>query len=286
MLANAQVPSTVERFLIELRNDLEQDRLPLPSFPDVARKARQLVEDPDSSSVEIAKLISTDAVLSSRLLQVANSAFFRGLARTDTVQNAVTRLGRVCVRNLVVSLTMSQLFQPAKMQRIRPFLNNVWAQSTLIAATSQVLAQRLTKLDPAEAMLGGLVHNIGALPVLVRYCESPDLLPDPKMLPAAIDQLSGVVGARVLKKWEFPAILAQIPIEHLNLKRHHDGPSDYVDVVTVAVLHNRIGTQHPHAKANWAEIPALQKLDLTAEKSIQIIKDTRAEIASVQRMLR
>ena len=90
-------------------DDVSKGQLDLPTLPEVALKVRKLVDDPTVSADKIAKLVGTDAALSARLLQVANSVFFRGLNSVDNVRTAVVRLGGVCVRNVVASLVMLQI---------------------------------------------------------------------------------------------------------------------------------------------------------------------------------
>ena len=51
---------------------------------------------------------------------------------------------------------------------LRRVCNGLWAHSIEVAATSQVLARSVTHLDPEEALLAGLLHDIGALPILSR----------------------------------------------------------------------------------------------------------------------
>ncbi|MCH8104093.1 MAG: HDOD domain-containing protein [Proteobacteria bacterium] len=67
-------------------DDLENDRLPLPTLPEVAIKVRETVDDDDASITDVAQIIETDAALSARIIQVANSALYRGLSSADNVQ--------------------------------------------------------------------------------------------------------------------------------------------------------------------------------------------------------
>ncbi|MBT4077807.1 MAG: HDOD domain-containing protein, partial [Gammaproteobacteria bacterium] len=81
-------------------DDLENDRLPLPTLPEVAIKVRDTVDDDNATIRDISDIIITDAALSARIIQVANSALYRGLSSAETVHNAVTRMGLNTVRNL------------------------------------------------------------------------------------------------------------------------------------------------------------------------------------------
>jgi len=90
--------------------DIKGGKLKLPVLPEVATQVRRMVDNDNSSSAELADLISRDATLATRLLQVSNSAFYGGSTEIITAHMAVARLGRRQVRNLVTSLVMQNLF--------------------------------------------------------------------------------------------------------------------------------------------------------------------------------
>ena len=84
-------------------DDLENDRLPLPTLPEVAIKVRETAEDGDASINDVAKIIETDAALSARIVQVGNSALYRGVNAAETVQAATMRMGLDTVRTPATS---------------------------------------------------------------------------------------------------------------------------------------------------------------------------------------
>lgn len=128
-------------------DDLENDRLPLPTLPEVAIKVRETVDDDDASITDVAQIIETDAALSARIIQVANSALYRGLSSADNVQVAVMRMGLLTVRNLATSLVMKQLFQ-ATHPVVDHYLRVAWKQSTDVAALSAMIAKSYTDWNP------------------------------------------------------------------------------------------------------------------------------------------
>ena len=129
-------------FLETLNQAIDSNRLTLPTLPEVALRVRSAVEREDSSAKQVADIIATDAALSARLLQVANSPLYRGRVQIDSLQMAVARLGVRVVRSLVVSLIMQQIFQATNDLLDKRF-RQTWEQSVQIAAISRVLAQNL-----------------------------------------------------------------------------------------------------------------------------------------------
>lgn len=267
-------------------DDLSKGQMELPTLPEVALKVRKLVDDPKVSASKIAKLVGTDAALSARLLQVANSVFFKGLNSVENVNTAVVRLGGVCVRNVVSSLVMQQLYQANQMGPIKKDLLSLWIRGAKVAAISHVLAKRFTKLNPDEAMLAGLIHDIGVLPILKRAVKFPELMEDRALLHRVIDKLHLEIGKMILEEWHFPAELVQVAAEHENLDRDPSPEVDYTDIVMVANLHSYMGqVKHKYSAVDWNTIPAFDKLGLTPEQSILALAEAKADIAEIQKVI-
>jgi len=175
-------------FYNNILDDLESGALVLPTLPEVALQVREVVDDPNATAAQLADIIVTDAALSARLLKVANSPLYRGRVPIESIQMAVSRLGLSMVRNLVTSLVMEQMFQ-ATTSRLDKRLRELWEHTTKVAATSQVLASKISGIKTDEAMLAGLIHAIGILPILMKADEDGDLIRDDRKLDQIIDNL-------------------------------------------------------------------------------------------------
>jgi len=229
-------------FYNTILEEMDSGKLVLPTLPEVALQVREVVDDPDATAAQLADIIVTDAALSARLLKVANSPLYRGRVQIDSIQMAVSRLGLGMVRNLVTSLVMEQMFQ-ATNSRLDKRLRELWEQSTKVAAASQVIASKLSGIKTDEAMLAGLIHAIGVLPILMKAEEDGDLIRDSKKLDHMITNLYPKLGANILRSWDFPENLVEVAQEHANLNRNSgDKGPDLVDVVQVAVLQSQFGT--------------------------------------------
>ena len=249
-------------------DDLENDRLPLPTLPEVAIKVRETVDDDNASIRDICDIIITDAALSARLIQVANSALYRGLSSADNVHVAVTRMGLNTVRNLATSLVMKQLFQSTN-PIVDKFLRQTWKLSTDIAALSAVLAKSYTRLDADSALLAGLTHSIGVAPILVKAESDSELLNNPPKLQELIFQLYPTIGAEILRGWDFPQSMIDVPEQHLDISRKHEGDVDYTDVVQIALVETVAGSNHPLGNLDVNQLPAF--LQLGMEESFEEI---------------
>lgn len=267
----------------ELMEELESDKMVLPSLPEVALKVRDTIDDPTVTTAKIAKILSTDAALTARLIQVANSPLVRGNTKIEGVDMAVTRMGNVMVRNVVNSLIVQQMFQPTTELSEKKF-RAFWEHSTQVAAISHALAS-YAKLKPDVALLGGLVHDIGALPVIKRAEDIPELLEDEALLDRVIEEVHTKIGKAMLIKWGFPEELVAVAGEHEQIDRRGTDKVDYVDIVIAANLQSYMGTEHRLAKVDWNQVPAFEKLGLNTEVSVVDLDDTGDSIREVQAAL-
>ncbi len=274
-----------KKFLSDFLSDLNANRVVLPTLPEVAMQVRNAVGDPQTNATKIERLINSDPALSAKLLKVVNSPAYRGSEPITHLRMAITRLGSNMIRNLATSLVMEQLYQGSSTDTIKQHLKTLWLHSTQVAALSHVIARRYTKLKPDEAMLAGLIHDIGKLPVLNRVSLFPELLNDDEKLLGVMQRLHTMIGPAVLDEWGFARDLVIVSAEHEDIYQTRGGQVDYVDVVIVANLHSYLGSDHPHAKINWDEVPAFAKLGMTPEESFTAMEEARGETREIQGIL-
>ena len=227
-------PDAQSSVLQELQQACESGTLEVPIIPEVATRVRQLALEDEASLAELAQLLQTDAAIAARIIEVANSAFYRGTREARSVPQAVNRLGFRTACNLAISMNMRNLYEAATSQ-FRKRMREIWQESVQISAASYLIANRCTPLDPDRALLAGLIHNIGAIP-LVGYAtvHFDDLSIDE--LNAALEHLAPTAGVLVMQAWGMDPELIAVVEHHGEWKRHHDGPTDLCDVVNLAAL--------------------------------------------------
>lgn len=274
----------IDQFIKSLLDDLKNNRLKLPTLPQVAVKITNTIDDPKSTAKDVTRIVAADAALSARLIQIANSAMYRTNTPVEDVQTAITRLGMKQVRNISSSLLIKQLFH-TKYGGLKKRLERLWSHSAHVAAICAVFAKKHKNIKPDEAMLAGLVHDIGQLPIMSYAEKYPAIANDEKILTDVTLKIGPTLGKTMLKVWKFAPAIITVVAEHEDLTRDHDGPPDLCDLVLVANLHSYIGTPHPLAHVNWADVPALKKLGLAPEDSIEVMKQARDEIMELRNLL-
>jgi HD-like signal output (HDOD) protein len=250
--------SIVEKLRNDLTSAVANDELILPTMPEVALQVKQEAEDDMATPASIAKVIGNDVGMTARIIRVANSPLLRGVQTVDDLQMAITRMGMAYACNLAIGIAMEQLFQ-ARTEVVDKMMRDSWAHSTEVAAVSHVLCQHCTRLRPDRATLAGFVHEIGVLPIL-SYADVPDQWNE-RALQEVIDELHPELGSKILRAWDFPVDLLDVPFQYLDFSRDNQS-TDYTDVVLVANLETRAGTSHPLAQVDHSKVAAFDHLGL------------------------
>ncbi|NMX65398.1 HDOD domain-containing protein [Pseudomonas sp. WS 5059] len=237
---------------------IDNDDLVLPTLPEVALKIRQAAEDPEVSISHLSKVIGRDTALTARLIKVVNSPLLRASQEVTDLHTAITRLGTNYSSNLAIGLVMEQIFH-ARSEAVEQKMREVWRRSLEVAGVCYALCRNHSQLKPDQAALGGLVHQIGVLPILTYAEDHYELLSDPVSLNHVIDSIHPLLGDKLLRGWDFPEMLVNVPAHYQDLER--DSASlDYVDLVQVAVLYCHKNTHHPLANTALSNLPSFKKL--------------------------
>ncbi len=253
----------VDQIRQEIITAINSDQLVLPTLPEVALKVREVAEDPDASINELATVIGRDAAMTARIIKVANSPLLRASREIEDLKMALMRLGMEYTCNIATGLAMEQMFQ-ATTDMVDKRLRDVWTRSSEIAGICHVLCKQFTNLRPDQATLAGLVHRIGVLPILTYAEEHPSLLKDSMTLDTVIEKLHAPIGNLILKRWDFPKELLQIPSQHQDFTRDAK-EADYADIVTVAVLQSYMGSDHPLGQVDSSTVTAFARMGLDSD---------------------
>jgi len=269
-----------EQFFNELKSAVESDQLILPTLPEVALKIREAVESENTSAQQVAETLTQDASLSARLIQVSNSPLYRSRTPIEDLQMAVTRLGIRMVRDLVISLAMKQIYQ-ATSDVLDEHFRRIWNTSVEVAAICRMFATTVPGINPEQALLAGLIHNIGALPILVMAEDDNDLFNDGEALGQVISELQGRVGILILETWNFGDAMIDVVKNAHNFSYDHEGGADLVDLVQIALLQGG----HVDADVDWGSVPAFAKLGMDTEVNVVEIEENQEIIENTKQSL-
>ena len=219
---------------MDLIKAIDKDDLVLPTLPEVALNIRKAAENPEISVSHLSKVIGRDTALTARLIKVVNSPLLRALYEVTDLHTAITRLGVNYSSNLAIGLVMEQIFH-ARSEVVEQKMREVWRESLEVAGICYTLCRRYTSLKPDQAALGGLVHQIGVLPILTYAEDHNELLSDPVSLNHVIECIHPLIGDKLLAVWEFPEMLVKLPGQYLDFSRNSKH-LDYIDLVQIATV--------------------------------------------------
>ncbi|MBI3284008.1 MAG: HDOD domain-containing protein [Burkholderiales bacterium] len=151
--------------------------LVFPTNVAISLKIQRALDDPDCGTDAAAKLVLNEPLLAARVVAIANSVAYNRMGHDVTnVKSAIARIGFRTLRSVVATLVVRQLAGTSKNSRIQAMTNKLWEHTAQVAALAQVIARRVTRLDPDTAMFAGIVHEVGSFYLLSRAEEYPALL--------------------------------------------------------------------------------------------------------------
>src|SRR5664279_5316759 len=146
----------------EKRNELKKiimDTKTLPTLPGVINKLNSLSESDKSTVQEMAKIVSSDQVLSARILRLANSPSY-GFYRVSTISNAMILLGVNVVKSLALS---SSIFAIMEKDNV-----GLWEHSLAVGVAANLISRKLRLPECEEIATAGLLHDIGKVIISIK----------------------------------------------------------------------------------------------------------------------
>lgn len=266
-------------FFLRFTDAYRNAQLQLPSLPNVAFKLKSAMQQ-DIGIRDAVAIIQIDPVIVSKLIQVANSPLYASVKPINNCQDAVTRLGLSATRNLVMGISLKQLFQ-CKDKQIMTRMQAVWKQSLYVSSLSFVLAEGMHGVNPEEALLAGLINDIGIIPLLHFSELHADEFPSFDKILEIIPFLRGPVGRLVLQTLGFSKELIAIPDDAENWLYDSGEQIHLIDIVILAKLHSYFGTEKAKELPFINAIPAYSKLKdrkLSPDLSLALIKKAQQRI--------
>ncbi len=193
----------------------------LPPLPTIVMKALEMTLDPDVSIHNLQLLISRDQALSAKFLRIVNSAMYSLRREVSTLSHAVAVLGMETVKSVLIAASVEHVFQSAKDLGTKLMSDHSWGA----ALAARAIARQVHYENPEEALIGGLIHDIGK-PVLLQNLGThySEIISEVYRGDSSFHQMElqafgfshAHVGALLAKRWNFPVQLIEA------VGYHHD----------------------------------------------------------------
>jgi len=259
----------------------------LPSLPDLALKIKIAVANRDANADMLVKIVRSDPALVTRLIQVANSPLHQGVMEIVGIRDAIVRLGIQQTRDLVLTLLIKELFK-TNSSLLEQRMHDLYDHSIETAAIACCLAKRSQSFDPDNAMLAGLIHDIGVIPLLA-YIESTGMMVEtPENLEHVIHKLRPIVGEQLMQHWGFNQDFITLVQETEHWQRNGSDELELVDLVNLAQIYSRLQRAELDGLPPVTKIPAMHKLfkgQPDAELVRQSLQEAHDEISETMALL-
>jgi putative nucleotidyltransferase with HDIG domain len=271
-----------------MKKDLERiilETVDVPSLPTVAMKALELINDDGASIDALERIISKDQSFSSRLLRIANSPYYGMNRRIDTISGGVMLIGFNTMKSLVVAASLKDMHRKYGL-----FEQKLWEHSLGVSVASSLLAHATKMSKPEEALVAGLIHDVGKTilnnSMSEKYLNVAQRAHDGQAMFHEIEtEMFGYnhcdVGALIARKWKLPKNL-EVVIEY-----HHtdslpvfedkafEGLCQIVAVADALCLSESIGIKGPDNITVPYDILGMDEASF--DKVVEIFKATYAE---------
>lgn len=189
-------------------NDILNSFKEFPAMPNVIMRALNVMKDPDSSMKELAKIISYDQSLSTKVLTLVNSAYYGLPQQITSISRAISLIGMSKAKNIIMAVAM------------RPMLTNqgdkqLWEHSITTAVGCEHLAKHLKIMDSDEAFVIGFLHDLGKVVLKSKdnelYKKVEETAKYNKNLLETEQTYFGInhsqIGSLLTKRWQLPLLV-------------------------------------------------------------------------------
>ena len=284
---NDAIPKdTNDQLIADIESKFLQDKITLPSLPEMALHIQSELTEDNLSINKLSSILQSDPVITTRIINVANSAIFGSNKNITSIQKAITLIGLDAIRAIVISVVLRDLFKPDS-ALIKKTMTRYYEHSMRIGVISYVLAKGMTGYNCDHAFLAGLLHDIGVIPLLVVADSHAELSHDAGKLDVIIEQLKGKVGNMLLKNWGFDEDICNVAAHAYDWQwQSEDNLFDYVGLVQVALMHSSLVGGESVKGPPLCDIPAFKNLGLHKINPVEDLQKLREVTTRVTDMIK
>lgn len=270
-----------------LYQEISTDKSLFPNVPETAINILNALDDPNCNNDTVAKIIQVDAGLSAFVLKSANSLRFYTRIPPRDLTSAIRRMGLRETYHLSVAFLSRSAFR-TRNESLKKSLKDAYALSTKTAVIAYFLASHLRTFESGQALLAGLMHDIGVPAILAALSKHQEEFSNAQQRCAVIDQLGARVGLMILKDWGFEPAIMEV-VEHRNhWLRNGQAKADLTDLVLIARLHALIGRPEFRNCPAIDTLPAFHKLqlgELGPDNALLLLKESQQELQAIGQLL-
>jgi HD-like signal output (HDOD) protein len=260
-----------------LAAELSSGALKLPSLPEAVIRIRNALSRPEFTIDELARIITTEPALVGTILTMANSvAFKRSGNDTSDLKIAISRIGAGMVQTAATTYALRQLRESAEFKEVEHLLAPEWDRSGRTAAATYLIAQKLRQVKPDEALIVGLIHNIGRIYLYSRAPQYPALFAAQQDTEQLLASWHAGVAKAIVEFWNLPAAVAEA-VERQDEIEAGETLGPMVSVLAAGIAIAALAAEPtPEETVSLAQRPDFRLLGLREELIIKITAERDA----------
>lgn len=270
-------------FVQALAGELSEGKVELTGFPEVAARVQHVLADEEVSTDRVVKVLSSEPILASQLLNMANSVAFNPGGRAITeLRTAVARVGLNVVRTSTIAYAVRQLRQAESLKSIQQPLNELWQRNVSVATMCYVLARTASRVNADTALLTGLLQGIGRLYIMTRAVVYPHLFANLASYQAIERDWHSSVASALLENWEVAEDIVTAVRESDDLAREPRGPVNLTDILIAAnIIVNHEGDPLLLG-VRLQSVKSVARMNLDAEACERLKQESEQEILALR----
>lgn len=207
-ISDVQVSSQVEEAVLRR---IAADDLDLPPLPAVAARCLALLNAPDFSLADVARLIESDPILAAQVIRLANAAIRAPVAPIRSIAEGVSRMGAADLRLFLIETAARRTFE-SNDPDIARICRGLWEHSLAVAVMARDLLRHAKAARPDAGYLGGLLHDIGKPVTATMLLDAETRLRGkrtqswfpPETWNTLVSRIHRTVGVALAAKWSLP----------------------------------------------------------------------------------
>ncbi len=233
---------TLHQIIQGIVDRFTRGNIDLPVLPKVVQDVQKVMNQTSATINEVALVIERDAVISVRLISVANSPVYKGAEKALTVKQAIPRLGFKETQQIVTTIANKSLYE-VKDLHFKTTMEHLWLHSLVSAYITRAIASKLMLGDIDKNYFMGLTHDIGKVLLLKTFGDiySKNKLWDVKEITTGIQEVHTKFGAAILRKWGFSEEFARISLSHEGPEFRPETDKDILAVNLASNIADNIG---------------------------------------------
>ena len=266
----------------------------LPVMPHIIFKAQEIISDKDSSAKELARVIEVEPSVTTKILKLANSAYYGLSGKVSSIRHACSLIGYKTLGEIITLAAISNMMD----KRLKGYeldSGTLWRHSLAVALGSKNIAKKRYPDLGIAAFTTGIIHDVGKLMLDQQVCDRKGAFElfmgdGQKTFLDAEKHILGFdhahIAAEFCHKWNITKMQSQAVRYHHCPSRSQDNTLAYIlHVADVIAMRCDLGTGMD-SMLYQVEKGALEFLGLRKEDESEIISDVYESVGKIEEILR